>query len=103
MTILIQIRANMKYKAIAVEGAIWPTALTRCQGLAGSALQAEDNLFESSTSLLSKHNLQTIYINQQSTSTRSQKTPRPEAITQSPTSPHGGGVTDCTNSKINKH
>ena len=24
---------------IAVEGAIWPKALTRCQGLAGSALQ----------------------------------------------------------------
>ena len=30
--------ACMKYKAIAVEGAIWPTALTGCKGLAGSAL-----------------------------------------------------------------
>ena len=26
-------------KAIAVEGTIWPKALTRCQGLAGLALQ----------------------------------------------------------------
>ena len=25
-------------KAIAVEGAVWPTSLTGCQGLAGSAL-----------------------------------------------------------------
>ena len=39
MTVLIGIRGCMKYKAIAVEGAFWPTVLTGCQGLAGSALQ----------------------------------------------------------------
>ena len=32
-------KSEEEYKAIAVEGAIWPKALTRCQGLAGSALQ----------------------------------------------------------------
>ena len=31
--------AEYSYKAITVKGAIWPTALAGCQGLAGSALQ----------------------------------------------------------------
>ena len=32
-------KSGEEIKAIAVEGAIWPTALTICQGLTGSALQ----------------------------------------------------------------
>ena len=39
MSVLIRTQAFIKYKVIAVEGAIRPTAVTGSQGMDGSALQ----------------------------------------------------------------
>ena len=65
----------------------------------------DDNLFGSSTTLLSKHVLQAIYISIPPTIQHSKISRNTQALGHNPvshSSPDGEGVRNCTNSKIDK-